>query len=102
MGRILNAKGSHKTVIGTVVGISSSHDERFAWFEKRMDTDLESSDHVGTSTIDMLVYKEVEQRHVRWRTRGVDHYAGHLSRQQTPNTTCGSETKKDAPFHFDC
>nr|GMD89659.1 uncharacterized protein LOC109168291 [Ipomoea batatas] len=44
------------TTIGTVVDVATHRNDRVKWFEKRLDQDLQSTNHVGTATLDMGHY----------------------------------------------
>nr|GME09555.1 uncharacterized protein LOC109150699 isoform X4 [Ipomoea batatas]GME15515.1 uncharacterized protein LOC109150699 isoform X4 [Ipomoea batatas] len=42
--------------VGIVVDISANRNDRVKWFEKRLDKDLQTTNHVGTTTLDMGPY----------------------------------------------
>nr|GLL37491.1 uncharacterized protein LOC109150699 isoform X6 [Ipomoea trifida] len=44
---------STTTIAGTVVGTVETRDERIKLFQRRLDADLQTSNHVGTTTLDM-------------------------------------------------
>ncbi|XP_019170822.1 PREDICTED: uncharacterized protein LOC109166318 isoform X2 [Ipomoea nil] len=42
--------------MGTVGSVSSSRNERLAWFTRRLDADVQDSKHVGLATLDMYIF----------------------------------------------
>ncbi|XP_019196009.1 PREDICTED: uncharacterized protein LOC109189840 [Ipomoea nil] len=46
----------HIRTIGTVVSISASWDEWVSWFRRRLDAEFQTTNHVGTATLDMYFF----------------------------------------------
>ncbi|XP_019154220.1 PREDICTED: uncharacterized protein LOC109150699 isoform X2 [Ipomoea nil] len=44
------------TTIGTVVAATCSRNDRLAWFTRRLDIEVQTTDHVGIATLDMYIF----------------------------------------------
>nr|GLL39698.1 uncharacterized protein LOC109155623 isoform X3 [Ipomoea trifida] len=47
--------------VGTIVDIIADQNDRVKWFEKRLDMDLQTTNHVRTATLDMYLFPVIQQ-----------------------------------------
>ncbi|XP_019161121.1 PREDICTED: uncharacterized protein LOC109157732 isoform X3 [Ipomoea nil] len=50
------------TTIGTVVAATCNRNDRLAWFTRRLDIEVQATDHVGIATLDMYIFPIMHNR----------------------------------------